>query len=369
MQTRIAGYTKVNIRSRTTAQTAFTLIELLVVIAIIGLLVGLLLPVQAAREAARRMQCSNNLKQLGLGMLSYESAHRKLPAGMRSTLAMNLSDLFGSLRGHSWGMSILPHIEQSSIYDNIDFGIPVIPSFVPSDTNANKEFLKGKSIATFICPSDTRPLFEDRNPIAIGFGFASYVGNFGTNGYLPVAESPLIRNWPWTLTRNRSFARGLVIESPVFGMGPNVIRGWYGTGPLFPFGQTSLSQITDGTSNTALIFESGDWESKFPSTREVYWTGGPRMGYSLGTTSTKPNWCRGLPRLQTTYCGGNLGSLHTGGLQSVLADGSVNFISNSIESADVVEIDGLLDIRKPGNVYRAWQHLSVMNDGNPIPEF
>ena len=100
---------------------AFTLVELLVVIAIIGVLVGLLLPaVQAVREAARRMSCGNNLKQMGLAILNYESANKRLPAGMHADRALSLADVPRKARGHGWGLAILPYMEQSAIYDTID---------------------------------------------------------------------------------------------------------------------------------------------------------------------------------------------------------------------------------------------------------
>ncbi len=99
-------------------QPGFTLVELLVVIAIIGILVGLLLPaVQQAREAARRMQCSNNLKQLGLANLNYESTHKKFPIGF-----LDVRQTGNPLKdgGWSWATALLPYIEQSAIYNRFD---------------------------------------------------------------------------------------------------------------------------------------------------------------------------------------------------------------------------------------------------------
>ncbi len=103
---------------------AFTLVELLVVIAIIGILVGLLLPaVQAAREAARRMQCSNNVKQLGLSFQNYESTTKSFPINyaLRDTPPYNGGNFVHS--GRSWMQMILPYIEQSNLYNNIDFTV------------------------------------------------------------------------------------------------------------------------------------------------------------------------------------------------------------------------------------------------------
>ena len=97
------------------AKSGFTLVELLVVIAIIGILVGLLLPaVQAAREAARRMQCSNNLKQLGLAMLNYESSHKAFPSN--NPLVVRPGDGLRYVQG-PWTVAILPFMEQGNVYN------------------------------------------------------------------------------------------------------------------------------------------------------------------------------------------------------------------------------------------------------------
>src|SRR5205809_5891458 len=102
------------------AKKAFTLIELLVVIAIIGLLVALLLPaIQAAREAARRSQCKNNLKQIGLALHNYESARRGFPPGFISNAAAINGP--GTGPGWGWGAFILPYLEESSVFQQIDF--------------------------------------------------------------------------------------------------------------------------------------------------------------------------------------------------------------------------------------------------------
>ena len=101
------------------SKRGFTLVELLVVIAIIGILVGLLLPaVQAAREAARRMQCSNNLKQHGLALLNYESTHKRFPAGFTDYFNANPVGRDG---GWSWMAAVLPFMEQNALYQSLDF--------------------------------------------------------------------------------------------------------------------------------------------------------------------------------------------------------------------------------------------------------
>ena len=122
----------ISTRSR---RAGFTLVELLVVIAIIGILVGLLLPaVQAAREAARRMQCGNNLKQLGLALHNYESATKRLPSGRADITGLSA---FGAL---------MPYMEQSNVYQLIDFNV--------SGTHVNNTAARAAIIQTLLCPSD-----------------------------------------------------------------------------------------------------------------------------------------------------------------------------------------------------------------------
>lgn len=138
-------------------QKAFTLIELLVVIAIIGVLVGLLLPaVQQAREAARRSSCKNNLKQIGVGLHSFESSNRVLPPGylyMSGTkYDAQASDIAGedddaNHLGFAWGLKILPVMEQTALYDAFELDVPC---FMPANKAARET-----SVATYLCPSDT----------------------------------------------------------------------------------------------------------------------------------------------------------------------------------------------------------------------
>ena len=152
---------------RRVGKSGFTLVELLVVIAIIGILVGLLLPaVQAAREAARRMQCSNNLKQMGLAMQTYHDTHKTFPSGytvdliapaqIGTTSMMSLVN-----QSHwSWGAFILPFIEQSNLYNNLGVGSRTLHSNL---TNAAGLAALADSAATFVCPSDPGPALNNFN--------------------------------------------------------------------------------------------------------------------------------------------------------------------------------------------------------------
>lgn len=153
----------------TTYRRAFTLVELLVVIAIIGVLVGLLLPaVQAAREAARAISCRNNLKQLGLALQNYESAHRRFPPGRGSPLP----------RAFSTFAYLLPQLEQAPLHAKIDFNqapIEFSAGATQYDGSANLPVAK-VALSVLNCPSE---IFDKRVP-GLNFGASNYAGNVGT---------------------------------------------------------------------------------------------------------------------------------------------------------------------------------------------
>ena len=228
------------IRRKTSA--GFTLVELLVVIAIIGILVGLLLPaVQAARESARRMQCSNNLKQLGLALHNYHDSHKVFPLNMAG----------GGVRGgtnctsgfYSWLTYILPQIEQANIYNTIDFSVEMADAgschnvFDASISASHVNAAAARVVVpTFLCPSD--PAGHD-NAAAMGTSNPasdSYAGNAG---------------WP-------SWSRGIGGErsapnAPYNGLitlaTPALNVPWH------PRKGVRFADVTDGLSNTTAISE------------------------------------------------------------------------------------------------------------------
>jgi prepilin-type N-terminal cleavage/methylation domain-containing protein len=175
----------------TTPRRGFTLVELLVVIAIIGVLVALLLPaVQAAREAARAMSCKNNLKQLGLAFHSYHDVHKTLPY---STTAFGPRGVAngGDNRGWSWNSFILPYIEQTAVYSQIDFN-----DFVPVAKHRN---VLRSAIPISICPSDAkvkrvRPYGMDGQtwfvPEVAASSYVTSGGPFNTGDPAPVGQPP-----------------------------------------------------------------------------------------------------------------------------------------------------------------------------------
>jgi prepilin-type N-terminal cleavage/methylation domain-containing protein/prepilin-type processing-associated H-X9-DG protein len=199
---------------------AFTLIELLVVIAIIGVLASLLLPaVQAAREAARRAQCSNNLKQIGLALHNYNQIHGALPPGYVSTWDPS----FLRERGPGWGWAsmILPQLEQNPIYEQIDFRRQI--------QDPTQATVRTTRIATYFCPSDDMPLT-----------WKATVGLVKVNG-----GSILELVFPLCDVAGSNYVG-------VFGIGE---PGVGGDGVFFRNVSVGFSQITDGLSQTLCVGE------------------------------------------------------------------------------------------------------------------
>jgi prepilin-type N-terminal cleavage/methylation domain-containing protein len=160
----------------------FTLIELLVVVATIGILCALLLPaVQAAREAARRARCANNLRQIGLGLHAYHDIHESLPMGY---VAAPNGDPYQTTPGWGWAAMLLPHIEQAALFDTANFQLPV--ERLDNLTTGIKD------VGTFICPADRNPgryvaTREDGTPVGL-FHTTSYAACYGAG--LEIDDQP-----------------------------------------------------------------------------------------------------------------------------------------------------------------------------------
>jgi prepilin-type N-terminal cleavage/methylation domain-containing protein len=315
---------------------AFTLVELLVVIAIIGILVGLLLPaVQAAREAARRMQCSNNLKQLGLAIHNYEIASKTLPI----TYFRN-----NPQREASWILMTLPFIEQGSIYNQWDFRFSALtannldprigPSLVTPNVGSNA-WLLGQRLSALLCPSESH--FSDgvttgSNVINhqtaalnnVKIGLTNYKGVMGSNyqwGQIQVTTGP------WATGRFGTSGHGYVSPTGMFGRGDN--------GQNIP---TRFRDVSDGLSNTLMIGESTFAANALNGW--YHWNGVQKT--CVGPINRPAVCAAGLtqPRAQGwVTCRGDwpnnegFHSFHTGGAQFSIGDGSVRFISDSIELA------------------------------------
>ncbi len=302
----------------------FTLVELLVVIAIIGILVSLLLPaVQAAREAARRSNCSNNLKQIGLAMLNYESAAKTFPIGGLSTLSGGY--------GHSWWVRILPYIEEESTYQAFDQRSSVTGWLGTNGNDNNRDVLREMRFPFMRCPSSVLEDFvlqndPPSNPAMVMS--ANYVGIMGAldhpttrdKGPTPGAYGKL--SWGGVLLMNDPAASNVtqVLAVPI-------------------------SAIKDGTSHTIVVGEQSKWcVDSYGNRRDCRSDCG--HGFAMGPGND--GWERAFnltcvihPIGETYYdalgvagnCGPNrpLQSAHGDGAQLLMADGSVHYLTGSLD--------------------------------------
>ena len=309
--------------NRTTLQRGFTLVELLVVIAIIGILIALLLPaVQAAREAARRSQCSNNLKQIGLALHNYHDTYKTFPMG-----AFNLRETWPS-SGTNWRASILPYIEQTSVYDQLLFSSDPAVHFMAGGAaggnalNGN-DVLKNLVIEGYRCPSSViKPIGGHNNTLAMN---VLYVGIQG-------AARPIPGPNPNAGSRDCSY-------------------GWTSNSGMLPKNECfAFKDCIDGTSNTMIVAEQSGMIGDRNITANYYggWYGTrhPRTMdqdpcsdlWGAGTTAVRyaPN-LNVVPAptgaSQMYHNNTILNSQHPGGINVSLTDASVTFISETIDLA------------------------------------
>jgi prepilin-type N-terminal cleavage/methylation domain-containing protein len=303
----------------------FTLIELLVVIAIIAILIGLLLPaVQKVREAAARIKCSNNLKQIGLAMHNYASAHGPYPPAFKNPAPQGTCSNIGSWSawyypGWGWGTIILPFAEQDALYkqlnpDNKSFGLNPSSTLV---ARPSYNPLAQTKLALFRCPSDTGP---DLNAFRLGTGLVPETdGPFATSNYRAVCGTDNAAPLPPCLSGSGFF-----------------IPGQDRNGVLWQNSKIKFTDILDGTSNTVVvgecIFEANPQPPNQPKWAAIWaghtglYNGGIRISdvmWHLDDTSAKING----PATQA------FGSRHSGGAFFGFADGSTRFFRESSDPA------------------------------------
>jgi prepilin-type N-terminal cleavage/methylation domain-containing protein len=306
---------------------AFTLVELLVVIAIIGILVALLLPaIQSAREAARASQCSNNLKQIGLAMLGYESSKKTLPPGLWFRTAPGGSQPGNRAWGHvvtSWPVEILPNIEEGTLYDRYGIKLDKNNAAQPDLSEAPGSQLAQTTISAFVCPSDVGS--PDYDPVApeprIAHG--SYRGVVGT---APIPPTTWWANWgkywgAWGAMNND-------VRVPKGIRGPITI-----VGPTIGAEAVKIKQISDGTVSTMMVIEraitTGWHTSKW----------GSRWESEILTVASFDPPTHGLPDQKQCQqllgvaepCQFGASSMHAGGfISAVFCDGHMERINNDV---------------------------------------
>ncbi len=344
---------------------AFTLLECLVVIAIIGLLVALLMPaVQAAREAARRAGCSNNLKQIGLGLHNYLDAQGCLPIGRMKTFdplyAGANPPCTSKFFDRSFLVAILPYLEQGSLYNAINQGRLI--------TGVTNTTVFGVSVRVFACPSDPGASVRDMNPNAFAdrglkdppggpfrMAFTSYSGCFGslsTDAYPDPADGCVVA--PQKVAQVNGCFHD---RSPV-----------------------TLASVSDGLGNTIFVAEKAtNSYLKLDTPTVIYgvWNGWyctGSWGDTLFTTFYPPNGYKTANGSRPDIQFRDASSFHPGGLNALMGDGSVRFIKETVQSWPLDLING-----EPAGIGRApggwwtnlpkmgvWQALGSRNGGELV---
>jgi prepilin-type N-terminal cleavage/methylation domain-containing protein/prepilin-type processing-associated H-X9-DG protein len=320
------------------SRRAFTLIEVLVVIAIIAVLIGLLVPaVQKVREAAGRAQCANNLRQMGLALHGYHDARGTFPPGYLNQVSAKYPNVPAFLYRWSYLAQLTPYLEQTPVYNTLDLTIPLYQDFA-GDVFPDNQFGVSQKIAIFLCPSDLQPVVSPQ------FGPTNYVACLGSGA----------------------------------GGGTRTTAD----GVFYNDSHIRITQITDGTSNTALMSE------------QILGPGGPPItdvakvdvrldyaffrvrqavdegfcqGTSLWLTDRGSRWADGevqyslydhhyppnAPQwdcIAIEYSWKPARSRHTGGVNLLLADGSVHFVANGVNPV-------------------IWQALGSRNGGEVVGDY
>ena len=367
---------------RKTVRSGFTLIELLVVIAIIAVLIALLLPaVQAAREAARRAQCVNNMKQMGLGIMNFESTNTKFPNDKSWTTTCDLSPNSQDDHGCSvggptssglshqatWQTLILPYMEQSNIYNQINLSVSFmnamnVPVYTGSGSGAQPEqglnSVYSTTISAFLCPS---------SPVQTPFNYfnANWTGNgngpgslsevsgvseiWGRTDYVAVAG---IHDGPLVVL---GFPVGY-LNAVADGTESSVIHDLYTTPrgspsgtPASNIGASTFADITDGSSNTVMVWEDAGRPANYNRAKQI-------INYGNGAVDGINRVCSGgggawADCNSDTHIGGSSANgirgnggvcllncssdnevfgFHPGGVNALAADGSVKFIKDTV---------------------------------------
>ncbi len=328
-------------------RSGFTLIELLVVIAIIAVLIALLLPaVQQAREAARRSQCQNNLKQIGLAIHNYHDTFNSFPMGSRGGRTWSQ---VGVKDGTNWRVSILPQLEQGALFSQLDFNGSFGAGTSSATSFTGNEVLRGLILSVYKCPSsalDPFPSSYVNHSNAVRTQVDGSNGGFNNAGrgmgihYVGIQGAAPTFEWVATHVADGSLGYR------------DCGQGWSCDQGLMTVNENKgLRNATDGTSNTILIAEQSGFSyspngTTSDRTSNYYggWSGARNLGMTVRSGTCTDHWQTGTtcirhaPNSKAADAGNGepyrnnttVNSFHTGGIFVLLGDGSVRFVSDNI---------------------------------------
>lgn len=295
------------------SRSAFTLIELLVVIAIVGVLIALLVPaVQMAREAARRVQCSSNLKQIGVAMHNYHEAHQCFPPGNVSTQPRQYPH---PEHRTNWAISLLPYVDQDALYRKYRHELD---NYLAAENAQVREAF----VPVYACPSDSgadelgMPCMRPSQPVN-QYRHGSYRAMAGRSDMPYVSVST---QGYWTISWG------------FLNLPPHWKGVFHCVHTIGLTGCESLSSVRDGTSNTIAVGERHRSEQEWSCNQETYWA----YSYANSTSQATPfSWSLRATRIADCYaatpvykiCHEGWGSYHAAGMNWLMCDGSVHFLS------------------------------------------
>lgn len=358
------------------ARLGFTLVELLVVIAIIGILVALLLPaIQAAREAARRTQCVNNLKQLGLALHNYHDSHQTFPFGRGGTGhpdgAASTGDLNSNVNRSSGFVPLLPYVDQTALYEQIKspltIGNVTYPAFGPR-SNQTAYLPYREEISAYRCPSADQK--HDSNLGTTNYAFSWGDNSTQVSGSETVSVRVAVRN---NLRGLFGFQRCRRFADIKDGSSNTIAMAEINTtdDPDQILGSTAMSRGTQVyTSPITCFAEVNGSTGRYTAGANKAW---PGFAWAKGVTSVTgfntilPPNSPSCAQSANNHSNGvfSATSRHPGGVNTVLADGAVRFISESIDTGNLA----LSDVQFGPSPYGVWGALGSIQGNESVGDF